>query len=558
MQVRENVSLNWSRKIPSDSIVRDALGIWRQHLRIQEDFTPGITSVTRRIRYYTLLAWYWKNLFPQKIINTTNYEKIFILTCLAHHNGDDTNPHLANVFNKRKFKGEWGKIKNFDLDFDINGFGRTYYNRQLEILRCAWTDPLNMPRTSIICTKLTNSLGPSSTEFFKKKSFTKDELKKGLKGFCICNTKRNDKEKDIMSKLLFGFFSKKNGEWDIDDEAYNSFMKGEIKLDFKEKLPADVIDFENTELIRELSLRRRNTLFMFLKIIKKTTPLVQEFWRYIGDAIYFKQNRGNHKFIEFGRLEKVRTYWEYLQLNVYYVYALEMFLDIIQEIIANNQGIKKFGVLSVLNRGNFYKYLSKRLEHKINSGSTISDIINSIRRRNKKDAKTSLDSKINESEVFDDVSTENPLENRLGNIVILLCLLYNRYNLTPIIMREYGLVSEDEFKLDSLSIHNIFINMEKHGDEKGVFEYLVDLAKVIVNRHLFEAVRRLSWGTRNWIFTEEDDRLFFARKDYVYFQPRDNRWQSIKSLLKDLQFIEEKDSKIVLTRKGREWLGKIE
>lgn len=557
MQVRENISLNWSRKIPSDSQVRDALGIWSQHLRIQDDFTSGITSVTRRIRYYTLLAWYWKNLFPQKIITTTDFEKIFILTCLAHHDGDDTNPHLANVHDKQKFKGEWDRIKTFDLKFNINGFGRTYYNRQLEILRCAWVDMFNIPHISLVNTKLANSLGSLSIEFFKKKSFTKDELKR-FERFCICDTERNDKERDIMSKLLFGFFSKKNGEWDIDEEQYNSFMKGEIELDFKEKPFSDVLDFENIEQIRGLSLRRRNTLFMFLKIIKETTPPLQELRRYIWDSIYFRQKRSTHEFIDFGRLEKVRTYWEYLQLNVYYIYTLEMFLHIIQRIVANRQGIRKSEVLSILNWDNFYRYLSKRLEHEIDSNSTINDIVNHLEKLNKKGVKTSLDSKINESEVFDDVSNASSLENQLGDIVILLCLLYVRYKLTPAPIRKYGLVSEDEFKLDSLSIHNIFTDIEKHGDETGIFEYLTDLAKVIVNRHLFEAARRLSWGTRNWIFTEEDNSLFFARRDYVYFSPRDNRWWSIKSLLKDLQFIEEKDSKIVLTKRGREWLSKIE
>lgn len=383
MKLSENVSLNWSKKIPSDSKVLDALGIWGQHLRIQEDFTPAITSVTGRIRYYTLLAWYWKNLFPQRVINTTNYEKIFILTCLAHHNGDYTNPHLANVFNKQKFKGRWGKIKSFGLDFDINGFGRSYYNRQLEILRCAWTDSFGAPFTSPLCAKLANSLGSIPTEFFQNKSFTKEELKRfGSRGFCICNTKNNNKEKDIMSKLLFGFFSKESGEWDIDDEEYNSFMKGQIELDFKGKLSADVMDFENINRIIELSMRRKNTLFMFMKIVKETSPPTQEFWRYIWDAIYFRQNRRNHKYIEFGRLEKVRTYWEYLQLNVYYVYALEKFLDIIQKIVANNQGIKKSEALFVLNRGNLYKYLSKRLGHKISLGTTISEIINLINKLN--------------------------------------------------------------------------------------------------------------------------------------------------------------------------------
>ncbi len=42
-------------------------------------------------------------------ISSKDFEKIFILTCLAHHDGEDKNPHLNNVFNKTKFKKNWDK-----------------------------------------------------------------------------------------------------------------------------------------------------------------------------------------------------------------------------------------------------------------------------------------------------------------------------------------------------------------------------------------------------------------------------------------------------------------
>ncbi len=104
MQVTENSSINWSERIKSDSRNVDLLGIWSQHLRIQVDFTPGITSVTNRIRYYTIIAYYFEyltNIVPDRY----NFERIFILACLAHHDGDDK--PLDGVHNKTKFKGEW-------------------------------------------------------------------------------------------------------------------------------------------------------------------------------------------------------------------------------------------------------------------------------------------------------------------------------------------------------------------------------------------------------------------------------------------------------------------
>lgn len=54
MQLSESISLKWSKRIPSDSRAVNLLGLWGRHLKIQEDFTPAITSVTRRTRYYTL------------------------------------------------------------------------------------------------------------------------------------------------------------------------------------------------------------------------------------------------------------------------------------------------------------------------------------------------------------------------------------------------------------------------------------------------------------------------------------------------------------------------
>ena len=52
-----------------------------------------------------------------------------------------------------------------------------------------------------------------------------------------------------------------------------------------------------------------------------------EFKRFIWDAIYFNQNRTNHTFIDFGRLDEIRKYWEFFQLNVYYVYVIEKFFN---------------------------------------------------------------------------------------------------------------------------------------------------------------------------------------------------------------------------------------
>ena len=141
----------------------------------------------------------------------------------------------------------------------INGYASNYYKRQLEILRCVWQNELGLDNFSPINKKLSDSLGTFSPSFFKKNSFTKDELYEiGADGLCVCNIENNNEEKTIMSKLLFGFFSKIDGEWDINKEEFESFINGQINLKFSGN-----DEFNNEmEQISEQNLRRRNTLFI--------------------------------------------------------------------------------------------------------------------------------------------------------------------------------------------------------------------------------------------------------------------------------------------------------
>lgn len=559
VQIGKNAYLSWSKRVPSDSSIRDALGIWGHHLKIQSEFTRGITSVTFRVRYYTLLAWYWEHLYGHngETINLTDYEKLFILACLAHHDGDGTAPGLLHIYDKQRLSKKWDQQDIFDLrEFKIGGFGSSYYNKQLAVLKCAWTDYFGNFKKTTINSKLAGSLGSFELDFFKKKVFTKEELKT-LENFCACTTLANAKEKDLISKLFFGFICKKGDDWDIDEDEYRSFMNGHVELDFNGTPFSENVDFENPEFVREICLRRRNTLFLFLKIIEETTPPKNDFQfrRFIWDAVYFKQNRHNFSLIEFGRFEKVRTYWEYLQLNVYYVYALEMFLDVIQKIVRKNPGIKKATLLNALDDKELCNHLSQRLGKKIDESLKVADIISCVEELTGPGAKTRLNSKINESQTFDNIRNAASLENQLAEVLLLLSLLYHRYWQTSANVKGYG--SNIEFS-DPLNIEKVFNDLKGPSSNLPIFDYLGNLADKIVNAHLAESARRFAGGIRKWIFTEENSELYFARKDLVEFYPRDNRWSSIRSLLTDLQFIQEKDSKIILTDKGREWLSKIE
>jgi hypothetical protein len=550
VKITEEVQLNWSKKIPSDSAVRDPLGIWN-HLDIQTDFVPGITSVTDRIRYYTLLAWYWQNLGPDKILNQTEFERYFILACLAHHDGNFNHPSLNYVFNKTRFKNNWTKITRFDLKFQINGFGRSYYSRQLDILRCVWTD-IYGDHFSPINAKLADSLKNLSRAAFREKNPTKQYLKTKFNGLCICDSENNYQEIEIISKLFFGFFSERDDEWDIDDEAYDSFLSGEVDLNFEGK----DLDLEYVENINELSRRRRNTLFMFLKIISETQPEPKELVRYVWDATYFSENSRTKKTIEFGRLSNIRLYWEFLQLNVYYVFALESILDVIQKTVQKNPCVKKTEILETLKESEIYSALSRSLGEEFSGNSTILDIIDRLEKLNGEE-RTSLNSSINESSVFDNIERTDILEEKLAHILVMLCLLESRYWITSDRIRNYKVAArKSELTHPKLDITLVLTLKKNHGGQK-ILEYLKYLVIDVVDTHLSESAQRYGSGTRNWIFTEEEGNLTSARTELIRVYSRDNRWESIRNLLVDLKFIKISNNHFNLTSKGELWLKKI-
>lgn len=555
MEVFANSQLNWSKKINSDSRTINLLGIY-YHLNIQKEFTPGITSMTNRIHYYALLSWYWQNVHED--VKSIDFEKIFVLTCLTHHGGDDKSSYLSNVFNKQKLKPVWDDNDEFNLDkVSINGYASNYYKRQLEIFRCVWQDELGLNNFSHINKKLADSLGTFSPSFFKKNSFTKKELYEiGSNGLCICNIKNNDEEKIIISKLLFGFFSKIDGEWHINQEEFESFNNGKINLKFNGN------DEFNNEIgqISEQNLRRRNTLFLFLKIVKEVKPLLKPgiiFRRYIWDALYFSQNRENSSSINYGRLEEIKCYWEFFQLNLYYVYVIEKIFDVIQRIVQLNPGIIRTAILNKIDKNKLFSTLNDKLEfNDINRESKLSDILNRVHVINGSYF-TSLNSKINESLLFDNLFNDESNEDILSHVIIFLLLLFEKFNSIDDTIKEknhHNIINGFEF----LYINSIFEFIEDNLSKVTIEQLIEKLTLIIINRHLYETSTRLSIGTKNWVFLEEDGRLFFERTNLITFGPQDNRWDSIKNLLLDLDFIQITEDRLKITNKGIEWLKRIE
>lgn len=554
MQIDENLSLSWSQRVPSNSQLRDPLGLWSHHLSIQEEFTPGITSVTQRARYYTILAFYYEKLFKNKVIDTRKFEKIFILSSLAHHDGNYSAPGLLHMYNNQKFARTWDDLESFDLNFEINGFGRVYYNRQLEVFRCAWTDELGRVQTSRINSKLSSALSTIDPEDFKKESFTKAKLKQLFNGFCVCQIHENELEKEILSKLMFGFFSETNGIWDLDDIGFNEYMKGNGEIAFIERPNLKNYSDPYYYSPYQKNLRRRNTLLIFLKIIHETHPNTREIQKFIWSAIYFKQNFETKENISFGKLEPASNSWEKHQINVFYIFVLEKLLEEIQNIVRENEGIQKKELLKSLNQEQFFSILQNQTNIDVNEQMTVSNFISSLDEINKKE-KSTLESPLNEIVLFDELYDDN-LENFLATSLLMMGLLYLRYR------QCFGSLNQTEpsetFDTDIVNIELLFEHLHSKGNEETIIPFLSKLCKSVVNRHLLESAQRFAYGTRNWIVTEENGCLFSSREP-IRVQPRDNRWQSIRTLLLDLEFIEQNtENHLNVTEKGLEWLSKIQ
>ena len=550
-------TVEWTEKVESNSRIVDPLGIWSSHLSIQGEFTPGITSVTRRARYYTIWAYYYEYLYDKDIIRPLDYEKLFILASLAHHDGFYDSPGLRRMYNNRKFAGKWDEIQNFDFDFEISGLGKVYYNQQMEVLRCAWTNEFRKVRISMINSRLARSLSFLNPENFKKNLFTKQELRELFSGFCICQISNNSYEKDILSKLMFGFFSEKDGNWDIDEDEFERYMNGHANLVFKNR-PEGVNNFQEYSeyhSIEQRNIRRRNTLLLFLKIINETNPKANLMLRYIWDAVYCRQNRDNKQEINFGKLEQARTYWEIHQLNIYYVFLLEKFLEQIQNIVIQNVGIRKTELVDGRDHNYLFSNLSEAIGINISNETSLDDLLAHIIKTNGADAKSSLNSRLNESDVYDYLGSDNP-EVFLSEFIIMICLLYIRYYQIFIDLKGIKEFENNSLTTEQINIDQLFNYIKKNKTEIKIIPFLSNLSRIIVNRHLLESAQRFANNTKNWIFVEEAGHIFSAREP-IRVTTRDNRWQSIRTLLEDLEFIDlEGDSSLLVTEKGLEWLKK--
>jgi|AGTN01.1.fsa_nt_gi hypothetical protein len=102
---KKESELLWTAKTELSSRIQDPLGLYVLKF-LERYFLAGITTQTRRLRYYSFLTWAWmiisdKNLEYQKILNI---EKVATLASAYHHLNDRSAPNgIRNRRSARDF-----------------------------------------------------------------------------------------------------------------------------------------------------------------------------------------------------------------------------------------------------------------------------------------------------------------------------------------------------------------------------------------------------------------------------------------------------------------------
>ena len=534
------ISVGWTEKMTPTSRVVDPLGIWADHLYIQDEFTRGITSVTRRSRYYTLLSYYFYERFKnKKIIDFDRLEKLLILAAVTHHGWNLNARGIQNVFDRYTMSNKWNQGSGFfDLTPKIRNYGYNYYNRQMERLKCVWKTLDNKIIITTVCKELASTLEKVPSHILEGDKVSKEDTEK-IQFLCPCTVKENERERSVLEKLFFGFLREENEDWVIDYEGFEKFMEAnEIKLTFNYP-PKNEEDFH---------IMRRGTLLLFLKIIGETIPPEDKFRMYVRDAVYFLQNRENAELIEYGKLETIRHYWEILHMNVYYLYPLEKLLEAIQYAVKSQDNVMRNELFEIMDLEGNIEALKVDLDIKKDI-LTLNEVSEAIRSINKKD-RTDLTAELNEAFIYDRLEESN-YEKILKWVFLMFSLLSCRLR-----ELETSIVKKRQLRQPQLYIKNLLSPEMLNMDLVSFGRYLIN---IVIDTHLIESMWRWSdQGTRNWIFIEEEGRLQYARVRPFEARPRDNRWPSIRSILEDLDFLETSNKKIYLTRRGEDWLSKIE
>jgi hypothetical protein len=574
--------LKWTEKIELSQRIQDPLGIYILKY-LENFFLPGITTQTERLRYFSFLTWAWNKIKEKELSwdEILDMEKIFTLISGLHHQADKKPPKgIRNLQDAIEFlkQNDIINTKKFTRFGRNNrqGYGNYYYRGPLWTLNIFGRNQKDEIFFSIVGKDIAliyEKLTPSMNHLFFKKELQKKDLKR-LSKHCLCGKEISKDEREIWRYVFFGFTKMKSDEeLEVDWDKYQKFLSGKLneqenipflKISEEEYLRTDLDDLilemdENLQNKTKMSIARRYTLFLIMKIILEANPPITPSWeldQIIRDGIYFKQiydSNGTIKKIDFGNLEPTRKLWEVYVHNLYYISVFECIFNIILDFLKRKtMGASMEMLLSSINISQIVKIL-RRYEPKISGANPTLSQIEQIIKEVLRGKKTSLEHRLNERDVFFKLQDSTEVEEKLAYLILLFILL--KYRFDTFSEEQRGIFSYKENKLLPIEPTERYKSLMT----STIDQFLAKIFNFIKNRHKYIATRKYHFqGTKAWLFTEEEGILYYydVKRDYNRSFYREAKWRNVIEILHDLGLLSI-NRNISLTNEGKKWLARI-
>ena len=565
----------WTEKIPLGTI-RDPLQL--AVFRYSEVyFISGINTQTERLRYYSFLTWAWKNIKEKQNLekeNILDLEKIFTLISSSHHIIHDDEPKGIRSIGKdhgKKFLTENERI-NLDkfISFGKNnkiGYGNYYYSGSLAKLNILWDrdgEIMVSPAGEEISNIFAKDLGKIESNFWKTK-FSKSELQ-GMHNACCCSLSKD--EQNFWKMVFFGFTNQSKSGTKIDHNKKLELPDPDT-LTFEEfhsvseytfnESDLEELDIDSSDKKEDLTAKimRTGTFFMLLKIIQQATPNSDRMFmlQTIRDSIYYSEFKKGERInpINFGVLDGYRKYWEVYVHNLYYVSIFEKILSLITEITQLTPlGIGVDELTKKIDKKKFLNHINE-FGLSVSDSDTVLDVYENISTL-LEHKKTNLSSMITEPDLLEKLLNSEDETESIAIVFILFLLCKYRYSFFD--EKQLQILSYNQEKFASVSPKTIY----DFSEELPLVEFSDWLLKFVIKRHRYVSAKKLSHGTKAWLFSEEEGILYFNKKiDFKAYH--DGKWNNVLEIMTDLGLVQKKsDEEKVwsVTQEGEIWLKKIQ
>jgi len=306
----------WNKPIEESDRALDPLGMNRVTDRLLNDLLSGITTLTRRARYYSFYTWLIGKLSKDPSINTVSdfkrnfydAERIFMLACLAHEEKSGDHENHKSIFGSDKGRRIWKETgRNIDLNFryfgnKLGGYGQAYQGSLTNIGLVETTDDALYERPTDIGKLVSREFDKliNKTDFLnfsKKKSIKKGTLLKIGNNICLCRLKDKDSsDREILKSIFFGL-------------SPNFEKNPTIKL-------------------------RKESLFLILFVIDNLSKYkINITDQYFLDSCYFNEVNDKNEIVDISipdSINETKIYWKIFRSNDYFSFSLESDESLIQ------------------------------------------------------------------------------------------------------------------------------------------------------------------------------------------------------------------------------------